>query len=254
MDGWVVAVRGAAVWAAAMAITGIRPALSDAIDSAVTGGGGGASPAAAASSASCRLTSLRRSSLTSERKRSGVMRESSARTRSSSDGCVENHEPPNLLAHAGSLLAMNMCATPEAPSCSRRVPAWFAAMVMNALCSACGLRVNCTADASARCSRRRDTAACSRRPATMPTLPAMNTPNAMALSRAGVLAPAAAAHQAQREIGDDPQTEDPRRQAHVDLHVAVEDVAELVTDDRLHLLAAECVERALRDGHRRLVR
>ena len=39
-------------------------------------------------------------------------------------------------------------------------------MTMKALCSACGLRVNCTADASARCSRRRETAACSRRPAT----------------------------------------------------------------------------------------
>ena len=36
---------------------------------------------------------------------------------------------------------------------------------MNAPCNACGLRVNCTADASARCSRRRETAACNRRPA-----------------------------------------------------------------------------------------
>ena len=56
-----------------------------------------------------------------------------------------------------------------------------------------------------------------------------------------------------REIGDHEQTEDPRGQAHVDLHVAVEDVAEFVADDGLQLIAVERVERALRDRHRRLV-
>ena len=146
-----------------------------------------------------------------------------------------------------------MCATPMACSCSSRVPDALAAITMKALCSACGLRVNCTADASARCSRRRETAACNSRPANAPALPARNTPNAMSLMRAALFAAAALVHEAPREIGDHAQTEDPRGQAHVDLHVAVEDVTELVTDHRLQLIAVERIERALRHRHGRLV-
>ena len=87
----------------------------------------------------------------------------------------------------------------------------------------------------------------------MPMLPAMNTPSATILMRAGALAAAAAAHDAQGEIGDHEQAEDPRREPHVDLHVAVQDVAELVADDGLQLVAVEIVERALRHRDRGFV-
>jgi hypothetical protein len=66
-------------------------------------------------------------------------------------------------------------------------------------------------------------------------------------------ATAALVHEVPRDIGDDAQAEDPRRQAHVDLHVAVEDVTELVADHRLQLFAIERVECALRHDDDRLV-
>jgi hypothetical protein len=69
-----------------------------------------------------------------------------------------------------------------------------------------------------------------------------------------ILAAASRAHDARSEIGDDEQAEDPRGEPHVDLHVAVEDVAELVTDDGLQLISIQVVERALRDRDGRFVR
>ncbi len=90
---------------------------------------------------------------------------------------------PSLFAHDGVVPAKNICATLTEFSCCSCEPSAVAAMVMNAPCSALGLRVNCTAEASARCSRRRDTAACNSRPASKPTLPAMNTPKATILMR-----------------------------------------------------------------------
>ena len=63
-----------------------------------------------------------------------------------------------------------------------------------------------------------------------------------------ILAATAAIHDARRQIGDHEQAEDPRGETHVDLHVAVENVTELVADDGLQLIAIEFVQRAL--GHR----
>src|SRR3982750_491284 len=65
-----------------------------------------------AAAEAARAAILRFSSLTSDRNLSGVTRESMARTRSSSGGCVANHEAPTLFIHDGRLLAKNMCATP----------------------------------------------------------------------------------------------------------------------------------------------
>ena len=127
-------------------------------------------------------------------------------------------------------------------------------MVMNAPCSALGLRVNCTAEASARCSRRRDTAACNSRPASMPTLPAMKTPSAMILMRP---APLPRLRPRMMRMARSVITNRPKIHAvsrMLMLHVAVEDVTELVADDGLQLLAVELVERALRDRDRGFVR
>ena len=73
------------------------------------------------------------------------------------------------------------------------------------------------------------------------------------LHTGGAFAAAALVHEAPREIADHAEAEDPCRQAHVDLHVAVEDVTEFVADHGLQLVAIEGVERALRNRHRRLV-
>ena len=48
---------------------------------------------------------------------------------------------------------------------------------------------------------------------------------------------------------DEEDAENDGGDAHVQLHVAVEDVAELVADDALQLVARELVERAASDGH-----
>ena len=72
--------------------------------------------------------------------------------------------------------------------------------------------------------------------------------------RAAPLPPPRFAHDAHRDVGEDEQAEDPRREAHVDLHVAIEDVAELMADHGLQLVAVELVERALRHGHGGFIR
>ena len=71
--------------------------------------------------------SLRRSSLTSVRNLSGEMRASSACTRSSSGGCVANHEAPNLLSPAWSGCWRRTCARHRRrvrvrAACPRRSP------------------------------------------------------------------------------------------------------------------------------------
>ena len=81
----------------------------------------------------------------------------------------------------------------------------------------------------------------------------MKMPKAISLSRAASLPPPRRFMKRAREIGDHEQAEDPRGEAHVDLHVAVEDVTELVADHGLQLVAIECVERALRHRHRGFV-
>ncbi len=61
----------------------------------------------------------------------------------------------------------------------------------------------------------------------------------------------------QHLAADDAQHQDAEQQAHqadVEPHVAVEDVAELVGDDALQLVAAELVQRAAGDGDRRVGR
>src|SRR5688572_27728567 len=76
---------------AAMAATGENCSAfedSDATSPSAVGSAAGAADAAAAA----RAAILRFSSLTSERNLSGVIRESIARTRSSSGGCVANQE------------------------------------------------------------------------------------------------------------------------------------------------------------------
>jgi hypothetical protein len=94
--------------------TGAAPDAASALDSVGTA----AAPFAPASlpAAFAFDVSLRRSSLTSVRKRSGVTRVSIACTRSSMGGCVANHLPPSLFAHAGALPAKNMCATSAEPA------------------------------------------------------------------------------------------------------------------------------------------
>ena len=119
-----------------------------------------------------------------------------------------------------------------------------------------GLRVNCTAEASARNSRCRETAALMRLPKNMPTKPStMNTrPMSSRYSDAVVLArPAAAAEagDAQQLAADQAHQQDAVQHAdqpQVEPHVAVEDVAELVGDDALQLVARELLGTAARDA------
>ena len=113
-------------------------------------------------------------------------------------------------------------------------------------------RVYFTAEASARNSRWRLTAACSRRPAAQPSEPTAIKP------RAEQGAGAAAAlvvglPQRHAQAPDHLQAPDHADQAHVQACVAVHQVAELVRHHALQFGARQAFERAARDGDHRVV-
>ena len=98
---------------------------------------------------------------------------SSNRIRSSSGGCVavkENHD--SLIP-----LPKNIWLASSACGVSNREPVAIAPIFFSAPAKPSGLRVNCTADESARYSRCRDTALLMRLPMRMPKPPAAMMPS-----------------------------------------------------------------------------
>ncbi len=76
-------------------------------------------------------------------------------------------------------------------------------------------------------------------------------------ARAAASTPAAGAPPARRvtqqrapDERHDQQAEQPAHELNVQPHVSIQHVTELVRDDALQLVAAQRIERALRDGHR----
>ena len=103
-------------------------------------------------------------------------------------------------------------------------------------------RVNCTDDASASHSRCRDTAAWISCAKNCPTKPRTRNAIAMNEDRAALAVAAAPATEREHAQPDQAEQQDAGEQAdqpHVDAHVAVEDVAELVPDHALQLVAVE---------------
>ena len=124
-----------------------------------------------------------------------------------------------------------------------------------------GLRVNCTALASARYSRCRDTAAWISRPKNAPTRPSTNRPRPSStrppresFRSATSEPPAGRLHQDPADDGQRHDAEDQADQPDVQPHVAVEDVAELVGHHALQLVAGQVVEAALGDGDHGIAR
>ncbi len=120
-----------------------------------------------------------------------------------------------------------------------------------------GLRVNCTAEASARYSRCRDAAALMRLPKNKPDKAEHHEHQAdqqqvhAPLSLLRELRPPPQAGDPQHLAADQAQQQDAVEDAdqpEVEPHVAVEDVAELVGDDALQLVARELLGAAARDA------
>ena len=131
-------------------------------------------------------------------------------------------------------------------------PIFFSAPSSPVVC-----RVNCTAEASASHSRCRDTAALIRFAKNTPMKPSTIIAAAIAKIGSGTLAVAPAAAELQEpqpERADQQDSGEQADQPDVQSHVAVEDVAELVPDHALQLIAIELSQRSPGDRDRRVGR
>ena len=176
-----------------------------------------------------------------------------ARIRFSSGGCVAVSD----VNPSHSPWAKNMwLASAALGACSRR--AAHAAPIRSSAPARCrpGLRVNCTAEASARYSRCRETAALIRLPIACRRIPDTRIARPDQQQVGGpppIVAstpPPRVGRTAEQDPADQAQKQDAVQhadQANVQPHVAVEDVAEFVGDHALQLVAVSCSSAAAGD-------